>query len=99
MLLWAEEYEVAGASARQAVLYLHEHHAQQLEQHANESCVSLPEPLQQLMVVAVRDVTQDASFAADVYPDSPTLTAAVKQPSSTQQPRRSVRGHKPVSAY
>lgn len=109
MLLWAEEYDVAAVSAKQAVLYLHEHHAQQLEQHGNGSCVSLPEPIQQLMVEAVRAVTQDSTFAVHEYPDSlasaselatgPSACPNSVQHDSAQQPRRSGRGHKPVSEY
>ena len=77
MLLWAEEYDVTALSARQAVLFLHKHHAQQLQQHDNGSCVSLPEPIQQLMVQAVRTVTKDSSFALHEYPGSQTLAAGL----------------------
>ena len=62
MLLWAEDSDVPLDTARQAVQRVHAKHSQQVSQHASASHVSLPEPLQALMVAAVKELTGDASF-------------------------------------
>ena len=62
MFLWAEDNELPLDTARQAFQHAHAKHSQQVSQYASASHVFLPEPLQALMVAAVRELTCNASF-------------------------------------
>ena len=88
MLLWAEEFDLPVAAARQAVLHVHNHHAKLVSKHQTGSHVSLAGPLQQLMTRAVRVVTGDNAF-----------NRPQKQPQTSAAPRRSSRQHKPASKF
>ena len=108
---WAEEHELSALHARQAILHLHERHAQELAQHASSSPVGLPEAIQGLLIRAVRDLTGDASFAdyltqpeATVVPASASASASASKSAAaacTQPtaPRRTGRVRQPVSEY
>ena len=111
MLLWAGEHDLSVQHARQAVLHLHQHSAHELAQHANGSHVSLPEPIQALLIQTARSLTGDASFAhyltdpegaaepatAEASASaSASVVAACTQPAA---PRRSSRVRQPVSDY
>ena len=62
MLLWAEDVDVPLDTARQAVQHVHAQHMAQITQYGTASHVALAEPLQSLMLEAIRVVTGDASF-------------------------------------
>ena len=111
MFLWAEDHELSVLDARQAVLHLHQHNAQELAQHASGSHVSLPEPIQALLVQTVRSLTGNASFASHLT--EPQAAAVAASPSASTSPsasatatcnqpttpRRSGRVRQPVSEY
>ncbi|KAL3130101.1 hypothetical protein ABBQ38_008417 [Trebouxia sp. C0009 RCD-2024] len=62
MLLWAEDVDIPLDTARQAVQHVHAEHMPQATKHGTASHIVLSEPLQSLMVEAIRMVTGDASF-------------------------------------
>ena len=62
MLLWAEDVDVPLDTARQAVQHVHDEHMAKVTQHGTASHVALAEPLQSLMIEAIRVVTGNASF-------------------------------------
>ncbi|KAL3154650.1 hypothetical protein ABBQ32_014099 [Trebouxia sp. C0010 RCD-2024] len=98
MLLWAEDIDIPLDTARQAVQHVHAQHMAQVTQHGTASHVALSEPLQSLMVEAVRVVTGNASF----HPLSNTGQPLSPQPpplASESAPRRSGRARNPVSPY
>ena len=91
MYLWAEDVDISIDVARQAILYVHANFASELSQRPSADCTCLSEPLQALMVKAVRAVTGDASFhllsSSDAQSDSSaaapaTDSAATDSPSS-----------------
>ena len=82
MLLWAEDSDLPLDTARQAVQRVHAKHSQQVSQHASASHVSLPEPLQALMVAAVRELTGDASFQPFNSESAHNSSSAPPQPAS-----------------
>ena len=92
MLLWAEDADIPLDTARQAVQCVHAQHMSQVTQHGTASHVALPEPLQSLMVEAIRVVTGDASFTLPLSPEAPPLA-------SDTAPRRSSRARTPVTPY
>ena len=102
--LWAEDSEPSPAldTARQAVQHVHAKHSQQVSQHASASHVSLPEPLQALMVAAVRELTGNASFQPFSSDLAHSSSSAPSQPASSKPqsaPRRSGRAPNPVKKY
>ena len=99
MLLWAEDNELPLDTARQAVQHVHVKHSQQVSQHASASHLSLPEPLQALMVAAVRELTGNASFQP--FNSDSTHSSSLQPASSKPQssPRRSSRASNPVQPY
>ena len=113
MLLWAEEHELPVLHARQAVLHLHHHNAHELAQHASSSHVSLPEPIQTLLIQTARSLTGCASFASYLTqpeaaavpaaaPASASASASASAPTTSAQPaapRRSSRVRHSVSDY
>ncbi|DBB01662.1 TPA: hypothetical protein ACH3X1_000295 [Trebouxia sp. C0004] len=68
MLLWAEDIDVPLNTARQSVQHVHAEHIAQITQHGTASHVALAEPLQSLMIEAIRVVTGNASFHP--FPDT-----------------------------
>ncbi len=90
MLLWAEDADIPLDTARQAVQHVHAEHMAQVTQHGTASHVALSEPLQSLMVEAIRVLTGDASF--NPIPKAPPSA-------SDSAPRRSSRARNPVSPY
>ena len=102
MLLWAEDGDVPLDTARQAVQRVHAKHSQLVSQHASASHVSLPEPLQALMVAAVGELTGDASFQPFNSDSAHNGSSAPPQPASSKPqsaPRRSGRASNPVKPY
>ena len=102
MLLWAEDSDVPLDTARQAVQRVHARHSQQVRQHASASHVSLPEPLQALMVAVVRELNGDASFQPFNSDSAHNSSSAPPQPASSKPqsaPRRSGRASNPVKPY
>ena len=102
MLLWAEDGDVPLGTARQAVQRVHAKHSQLVSQHASASHVSLPEPLQALMVAAVGELTGDASFQPFNSDSAHDGSSAPPQPASSKPqsaPRRSGRASNPVKPY
>ena len=102
MLLWAEDSDVPLDTARQAVQRVHAKHSQLVSQHASASHVSLPEPLQALMVAAVGELTGDASFQPFNSDSAHNGSSAPPQPASSKPqsaPRRSGRASNPVKPY
>ena len=78
--LWAEYSDIPVDVARQAILYVHASFASELSQHLSADCTCLPKPLLELMVTAVRAVTDDASIhllcGSDAQSDSSGADAA-----------------------
>ena len=109
IFLWAEEHDLSALHARQAILHLHERHAQELAHYASGSHISLPEPIQDLLISAVRSLTGDASFAsyltqleATAKPASAPASASASAKAANTQPaapRRTGRVRQPVSDY
>ncbi|DBA97740.1 TPA: hypothetical protein ACH3X3_012620 [Trebouxia sp. C0006] len=62
MCLCAEDVDIPVDIARQAVLHVHAKFASELSQQPSADCTCLSKPLQELMVTAVKAVTDDASF-------------------------------------
>lgn len=98
MLLWAEDVDVPLDTARQAVQHVHAQHMSLVTQHGTASHVALPEPLQSLMVEAIRAVTGDASFTPHPGTDQP-LSPQPPPLASESAPRRSSRARNPVTPY
>ena len=98
MLLWAEDVDIPLDTARQAVQHVHAQQMSQVTQHGTASHVALPEPLQCLMVEAVRVVTGDASFTPLLGTGQP-LSPEPPRLASEAAPRRSSRAHNPVTPY
>ncbi|DBA85858.1 TPA: hypothetical protein ACH3X1_005406 [Trebouxia sp. C0004] len=105
MLLWAEDIDVPLDTARQAVQHVHAEHIAQITQHGTASHVALAEPLQSLMIEAIRVVTGNASFHP--FPDT-QAAGSISEPqhpnpeplsASESAPRRSSRARNPVSPY
>ena len=113
IFLWAEDHELSVLHARQAILHLHQHHAAELVQHASGSHISLPEPIQVLLIQTVRSLTGNASFvnyltepeAAAVAASTSASASASASVSATTActqpaaPRRTGRARQPVSEY
>ena len=105
MLLWAEDVDVPLDTARQAVQHVHAQHMAQITQFGTASHVALAEPLQSLMIEAIRVVTGNASFHP--FPDTQAASnisepqhPSPEPPSASQSaPRRSSRAHTPVIPY
>ena len=66
MQRWAEDLDVRHADINRAVHYVLDHHRQQYDEHATDSWVALPKKLEPVMITAVRSVTNDPHFMADV---------------------------------
>lgn len=66
MQLWAQEMYLPKDLAEQVVQYVLDNHREQYEQYATGCWVALSPALEQLMVLAVRSVTNDVTFMADV---------------------------------
>ncbi|KAL3147944.1 hypothetical protein ABBQ32_002393 [Trebouxia sp. C0010 RCD-2024] len=98
MLLWAEDVDIPLDTARQAVQHVHAQHMSLVTQHGTASHVALPEPLQSLMVEAIRAVTGDASFTPLPGTDQP-LSPKPPPLASESAPRRSSRARHPVTPY
>ncbi|DBA85895.1 TPA: hypothetical protein ACH3X1_005440 [Trebouxia sp. C0004] len=105
MLLWAEDIDVPLDTARQAVQHVHAEHIAQITQHGTASHVALAEPLQSLMIEAIRVVTGNASFHP--FPDT-QAAGSISEPqhpnpepllASESAPRRSSGARNPVSPY
>ena len=62
MCLWAQDVDIPVDVARQAIRYVHANFASRLSQHPSADYTCLSKPLQELMVTAVRAITDDASF-------------------------------------
>ena len=105
MLLWAEDVDLPLDTARQAVQHVHAQHMAQITQFGTASHVALAEPLQSLMIEAIRMVTGNASFHP--FPDTQAASnisepqhPSPEPPSASQSaPRRSSRAHTPVIPY
>ncbi|KAL3138217.1 hypothetical protein ABBQ32_006037 [Trebouxia sp. C0010 RCD-2024] len=98
MLLWAEDVDIPLDTARQAVQHVHAQHMSLVTQHGTASHVALPQPLQSLMVEAIRAVTGDASFTPLPGTDQP-LSPEPPPLASESAPRRSSRARHPVTPY
>ncbi|KAL3136875.1 hypothetical protein ABBQ32_006487 [Trebouxia sp. C0010 RCD-2024] len=98
MLLWAEDVDIPLDTARQAVQHVHAQHMSLVTQHGTASHVALPEPLQSLMVEAIRAVTGDASFTPLTGTNQP-LSPEPPPLASESAPRRSSRARHPVTPY
>jgi hypothetical protein len=105
MLIWADDADIPVDTARQAVRHVHAEHMAQVTQHGTASHVALAEPLQSLMIEAVRMVTGNAAFCPfpsmqaahdSTDPHSPS-SESLATPDSA--PRRSSRAHNPVTPY
>ena len=105
MLLWAEDVDVPLDTARQAVQHVHAQHMAQITQYGTASHVALAEPLQSLMLEAIRVVTGDASFHPFPDAQAASIISEPQHPSpepplaSESAPRRSGRAHTPVIPY
>ena len=105
MLLWAEDVDVPLGTARQAVQHVHAQHMAQITQHGTASHVALADPLQSLVIEAVRVATGDASFRP--FPEAQPVDSISEpqhpnpEPTSASEsaPRRSSRARNPVIPY
>ena len=103
MLLWAEDVDVPLDTARQAVQHVHDEHMAKVTQHGTASHVALAEPLQSLMIEAIKVVTGNASFHP--FPKATDSNSEPQHPN--QEPpsaselarRRSGRARNPVTPY
>ena len=104
-MLWAEDVDVPLDTARQAVQHVHAQHMAQITHHGTASHVALADPLQSLMIEAVRVVTGDASFRP--FPEAQAIDS-ISQPqhpspeppsASESAPWRSSRARNPVIPY
>ena len=105
MLIWADEADVLVDTARQAVRHVHAEHMAQVTQYGTASHVALAEPLQSLMIEAIRLVTGNAAFCPFLSTPAAHDSSDPHNPSSEplatpdSAPRRSSRAHNPVTPY
>ena len=105
MLIWADDVDIPVDTARQAVRHVHAKHMAQVTQHGTASHVALAEPLQSLMIEAVRMVTGNAAFCpfssmqAAHYSTDPHSPSSESLATPDSAPRRSSRAHNPVTPY
>lgn len=105
MLLWADDASIPVDTARQAVQHVHAKHMAEVTQHGTASHVALAEPLQALMIEAVRVVAGNAASYPFPSTQAADDTSDPHSPSSEplatpdSAPRRSSRAHNPVTPY
>ena len=96
MLVWAKDNDVPLDTARQAVQRVHAKHSQQVSQHAS------PEPLQAVMVAAVKELTGNTSFQPFNSDSAHNSSSTPPQPASSKPQSalgRSGKASNPVKPY